>query len=109
MIRFNNILIDFNRDVWGYISLGYFKQRTIAGEVCTAARDIPHHLPGGWPSMAHSGCTAPHPCPRLPAPCQVGSSTMPHKVNPIDFENSEGNLGMANGLMDHLCNKLPIR
>eukprot|EP00197_Chlamydomonas_leiostraca_P002563 CAMPEP_0202857378 /NCGR_PEP_ID=MMETSP1391-20130828/341_1 /ASSEMBLY_ACC=CAM_ASM_000867 /TAXON_ID=1034604 /ORGANISM="Chlamydomonas leiostraca, Strain SAG 11-49" /LENGTH=519 /DNA_ID=CAMNT_0049536167 /DNA_START=47 /DNA_END=1606 /DNA_ORIENTATION=+ len=70
VIRFNNILIDFDRDVWGYISLGYFKQRTIAGE--------------------------------------VGSSTMPHKVNPIDFENSEGNLGMANGIMDHLCNKLPI-
>jgi len=70
VIRFNNILIDFNRDAWGYISLGYFKQRTIAGE--------------------------------------VGSSTMPHKVNPIDFENSEGNLGMANSIMDHLCNKLPI-
>lgn len=70
IIRFNNILIDFDRDVWGYISLGYFKQKTIAGE--------------------------------------VGSSTMPHKVNPIDFENSEGNLGMANAVMDHLCNKLPI-
>ncbi|GIL62802.1 hypothetical protein Vafri_16971 [Volvox africanus] len=70
IIRFNNILIDFDRDVWGYISLGYFRQRTIAGE--------------------------------------VGSSTMPHKVNPIDFENSEGNLGLANALMDHLINKLPI-
>jgi adenylosuccinate lyase len=70
IIRFNNILIDFDRDVWGYISLGYFKQRTIAGE--------------------------------------VGSSTMPHKVNPIDFENSEGNLGMANAIMEHLANKLPI-
>mmetsp|Transcript_18532 Transcript_18532/g.52048 ORF Transcript_18532/g.52048 Transcript_18532/m.52048 type:complete len:540 (-) Transcript_18532:280-1899(-) len=70
VIRFNNILIDFDRDVWGYISLGYFKQKTIAGE--------------------------------------VGSSTMPHKVNPIDFENSEGNLGMANATMDHMCNKLPI-
>ena len=68
--RFNNILIDFDRDVWGYISLGYFKQKTIAGE--------------------------------------VGSSTMPHKVNPIDFENSEGNLGIANGAMNHLANKLPI-
>ncbi|GAX82488.1 hypothetical protein CEUSTIGMA_g9915.t1 [Chlamydomonas eustigma] len=70
VIRFNNILIDFDRDVWGYISLGYFKQRTIAGE--------------------------------------VGSSTMPHKVNPIDFENSEGNLGLANAMMEHLVNKLPI-
>jgi adenylosuccinate lyase len=68
--RFNTILIDFNRDVWGYISLGYFKQKTIAGE--------------------------------------VGSSTMPHKVNPIDFENSEGNLGLANAVMDHLARKLPI-
>ncbi|MCL6269886.1 adenylosuccinate lyase [Sansalvadorimonas sp. 2012CJ34-2] len=68
--RFNTILIDFDRDVWGYISLGYFKQRTIAGE--------------------------------------VGSSTMPHKVNPIDFENSEGNLGLANAVMEHLANKLPI-
>lgn len=70
IIRFNNVLTDFDRDVWGYISLGYFKQRTIAGE--------------------------------------VGSSTMPHKVNPIDFENSEGNLGMANAVMDHMVNKLPI-
>ncbi len=68
--RFNTILIDFDRDVWGYISLGYFKQRTVAGE--------------------------------------VGSSTMPHKVNPIDFENSEGNLGIANALMQHLSEKLPI-
>lgn len=68
--RFNTILIDFNRDVWGYISLGYFKQRTIAGE--------------------------------------VGSSTMPHKVNPIDFENSEGNLGLANAILSHLASKLPI-
>lgn len=68
--RFNTILIDFNRDIWGYISLGYFKQRTIAGE--------------------------------------VGSSTMPHKVNPIDFENSEGNLGIANALFSHLSAKLPI-
>lgn len=68
--RFNTILIDLNRDIWGYISLGYFKQRVIAGE--------------------------------------VGSSTMPHKVNPIDFENAEGNLGIANALMEHLANKLPI-
>jgi adenylosuccinate lyase len=68
--RFNTILIDFNRDVWGYISLGYFRQQTVAGE--------------------------------------VGSSTMPHKVNPIDFENSEGNLGIANALMQHLAQKLPI-
>eukprot|EP00879_Flechtneria_rotunda_P010075 GHRR01010533.1.p1 GENE.GHRR01010533.1~~GHRR01010533.1.p1 ORF type:complete len:543 (+),score=160.53 GHRR01010533.1:171-1631(+) len=68
--RFNNILIDFDRDVWSYISLGFFKQRTIAGE--------------------------------------VGSSTMPHKVNPIDFENSEGNLGLANAIMEHMANKLPI-
>jgi len=68
--RFNIILIDFDRDVWGYISLGYFKQRLKDGE--------------------------------------VGSSTMPHKVNPIDFENSEGNLGIANSLMGHLAEKLPI-
>src|SRR5690606_29241212 len=68
--RFNTILIDFNRDVWGYISLGYFRQKTVAGE--------------------------------------VGSSTMPHKVNPIDFENSEGNLGLANAIMQHLGEKLPI-
>ena len=68
--RFNTILIDFDRDIWGYISLGYFKQRTIAGE--------------------------------------IGSSTMPHKVNPIDFENSEGNLGLANAVLQHLASKLPV-
>ncbi len=68
--RFNTIMIDFNRDVWAYISLGYFKQKTVAGE--------------------------------------VGSSTMPHKVNPIDFENSEGNLGLGNAVMNHLADKLPI-
>ncbi|SFM39973.1 adenylosuccinate lyase [Halopseudomonas yangmingensis] len=68
--RFNTILIDFDRDIWGYISLGYFKQKTVAGE--------------------------------------IGSSTMPHKVNPIDFENSEGNLGIANAVMQHLASKLPI-
>lgn len=68
--RFNTILLDFDRDVWGYISLGYFKQKAIAGE--------------------------------------VGSSTMPHKVNPIDFENSEGNLGIANAVFGHLAAKLPI-
>ncbi|MCD8548277.1 MAG: adenylosuccinate lyase [Aeromonadaceae bacterium] len=68
--RFNTILIDFDRDIWGYICLGHFKQRTVAGE--------------------------------------IGSSTMPHKVNPIDFENSEGNLGLANALFDHLAAKLPI-
>ena len=68
--RFNTILIDFNRDVWGYISLGFFKQRLKDGE--------------------------------------VGSSTMPHKVNPIDFENSEGNLGIANAILAHLGEKLPI-
>lgn len=68
--RFNTVLIDFNRDIWGYIALSYFKQRTVAGE--------------------------------------IGSSTMPHKVNPIDFENSEGNLGMANAVMMHLAEKLPI-
>jgi adenylosuccinate lyase len=68
--RFNIILIDFNRDIWGYISLGYFKQKTVAGE--------------------------------------VGSSTMPHKVNPIDFENAEGNLGLANAVLQHMSAKLPI-
>ena len=68
--RFNTILLDFCRDIWSYISIGYFKQRTVAGE--------------------------------------VGSSTMPHKVNPIDFENAEGNLGIANALFDHLAGKLPL-
>lgn len=68
--RFNTILIDFDRDVWAYIALGHFKQKTVAGE--------------------------------------IGSSTMPHKVNPIDFENSEGNLGMANAILNHLAAKLPI-
>ncbi|XXQ67246.1 adenylosuccinate lyase [Neisseriaceae bacterium B1] len=68
--RINTILVDFNRDVWGYISLGYFKQKVKAGE--------------------------------------VGSSTMPHKVNPIDFENSEGNLGMANAVLGFLAEKLPV-
>ncbi len=70
MARFNTILIDLDRDIWGYIALGYFTQKTVAGE--------------------------------------VGSSTMPHKVNPIDFENSEGNLGLANALFEHLARKLPI-
>lgn len=70
VIRINTILIDFDRDIWGYISLNYFKQKSLANE--------------------------------------VGSSTMPHKVNPIDFENSEGNLGIANALMEHLIIKLPI-
>jgi adenylosuccinate lyase len=68
--RFNTILIDLDRDIWGYISLGYFKQSLVAGE--------------------------------------IGSSTMPHKVNPIDFENSEGNLGIANAIMSHLAAKLPV-
>jgi len=68
--RINTVLIDLNRDIWGYISLGYFKQKVVAGE--------------------------------------VGSSTMPHKVNPIDFENSEGNLGLANALLRHFSEKLPI-
>ncbi len=68
--RFNTILIDLSRDVWGYIAFSYFKQKVVKGE--------------------------------------VGSSTMPHKVNPIDFENAEGNLGIANAVMDHLANKLPI-
>jgi adenylosuccinate lyase len=70
LARTNNVLIDLDRDIWGYVSLGYFRQRTNAGE--------------------------------------VGSSTMPHKVNPIDFENSEGNLGLANALLRHLADKLPI-
>ena len=68
--RVNTILIDLDRDLWGYVSLGYFRQRMKEGE--------------------------------------VGSSTMPHKVNPIDFENSEGNLGLANALLRHLAEKLPI-
>jgi adenylosuccinate lyase len=69
-VRINTLLIDFCRDTWGYISLGYFKQKTVAGE--------------------------------------VGSSTMPHKVNPIDFENAEGNFGIANALLSHLAEKLPV-
>jgi len=68
--RFNTILIDFARDIWSYISVGFFKQKTVAGE--------------------------------------IGSSTMPHKVNPIDFENAEGNLGLANAILQHLAAKLPI-
>jgi adenylosuccinate lyase len=70
LARFNTVLIDFCRDTWGYVSLGYFKQKVIAGE--------------------------------------VGSSTMPHKVNPIDFENAEGNLGLANAVLRHLAEKLPV-
>ncbi len=70
LARFNTILIDFCRDIWSYVSLGYFKQKVVAGE--------------------------------------VGSSTMPHKVNPIDFENAEGNLGLANAVLSHLAQKLPI-
>lgn len=68
--RFNTILLDFDRDIWGYVALNHFKQKTIAGE--------------------------------------IGSSTMPHKVNPIDFENSEGNLGLANAVLAHLASKLPV-
>ena len=70
MARFNNVLLDLCRDLWSYISLGYFRQRTAAGE--------------------------------------IGSSTMPHKVNPIDFENAEGNIGIANALLGHLAQKLPV-
>jgi adenylosuccinate lyase len=70
LARFNTVLLDLDRDIWTYISWGYFKQNTVAGE--------------------------------------VGSSTMPHKVNPIDFENSEGNLGLANALLRHLSEKLPV-
>jgi adenylosuccinate lyase len=70
LVRYNTVLIDFARDAWGYISLGYFKQRV--------AKD------------------------------EVGSSTMPHKVNPIDFENAEGNLGMANAMLGHFAEKLPV-
>jgi adenylosuccinate lyase len=68
--RINTVLLDLDRDLWGYISLGYFRQRVVRGE--------------------------------------VGSSTMPHKVNPIDFENSEGNLGLANALFGHMAAKLPV-
>ncbi|MCJ7816156.1 MAG: adenylosuccinate lyase, partial [Xanthomonadales bacterium] len=70
LTRWNTILIDFNRDLWTYISMAYFGQKTVKGE--------------------------------------IGSSTMPHKVNPIDFENAEGNLGVANALLDHLAQKLPV-
>ena len=70
LARVNTVLLDLDRDLWGYISLGYFKQKLKAGE--------------------------------------IGSSTMPHKINPIDFENSEGNLGVANALLRHLADKLPI-
>ncbi len=70
MVRFNSVLLDFCRDIWGYIAIGYFRQKTVVGE--------------------------------------IGSSTMPHKVNPIDFENAEGNVGMANAIFEHLARKLPI-
>jgi adenylosuccinate lyase len=70
LVRYHTILIDLCRDIWAYISIGYFNQKTIEGE--------------------------------------VGSSTMPHKVNPIDFENAEGNLGISNALLDHLAMKLPV-
>ena len=70
LVRFNQVVLDFDRDAWGYIALGYFRQRPVAGE--------------------------------------TGSSTMPHKVNPIDFENSEGNLGLANAVLGHLAEKLPV-
>jgi adenylosuccinate lyase len=70
VMRANTVLLDFCRDVWSYVAIGYFQQKTVAGE--------------------------------------VGSSTMPHKVNPIDFENAEGNLGVANALLDHLAGKLPV-
>lgn len=70
VVRFNTVLLDFNRDIWAYISLGFFRQRTMAGE--------------------------------------IGSSTMPHKVNPIDFENSEGNIGIANAVLNHMAEKLPV-
>jgi len=70
LMRYNTILIDFSRDIWAYISLGYFKQKVAKNE--------------------------------------VGSSTMPHKVNPIDFENAEGNFGMANAMLGHFAEKLPI-
>ncbi len=70
LVRIDTVLIDFSRDIWSYIAIGYFRQKTVAGE--------------------------------------VGSSTMPHKVNPIDFENAEGNLGIANALLSHLAQKLPI-
>jgi adenylosuccinate lyase len=70
LCRINTILIDFNRDIWGYISIGYLKQQSVAND--------------------------------------VGSSTMPHKINPIDFENAEGNLGIANALLHHMSDKLPI-
>ena len=69
-MRCNTVVLDLDRDLWSYISIGYFKQRQIAGE--------------------------------------TGSSTMPHKVNPIDFENSEGNLGIANAILDHMASKLPV-
>jgi len=70
LFRANTVLLDFARDMWSYISLGYFKQKPVAGE--------------------------------------VGSSTMPHKINPIDFENAEGNLGVANALLAHFAEKLPV-
>jgi adenylosuccinate lyase len=70
VVRLNTVLVDWSRDVWGYVSLGYFKQKTKPGE--------------------------------------VGSSTMPHKVNPIDFENAEGNFGLANAMLSHMSQKLPV-
>ena len=70
MMRFNHVLLDFDRDIWSYISIEYFRQRKVEGE--------------------------------------TGSSTMPHKINPIDFENSEGNIGIANALLDHMASKLVV-
>jgi hypothetical protein len=180
VMRFNNVLLDFDRDLWGYISLGYFKQKTKAGEVrvhsknsCffgrrglkenTAGPICPGHRKrqangsSQWPhpSVCHAQLAAdspgltcnnasshcnrhphasglpcrdahcyacrPPPCLTAPFLCylwripsyqpiaaQVGSSTMPHKVNPIDFENSEGNIGLANAMMEHMASKLVV-
>ncbi|CAA2933882.1 Adenylosuccinate lyase [Olea europaea subsp. europaea] len=94
IIQFNNILMDFNRDIWGYISLGYFKQvRRIHSFVLLFFKGVILDMLTLKP-ITKAG--------------EIGSSTMPHKVNPIDFENSEGNLGMANRGLSHLSTKLPI-
>ena len=98
IMLFNNILVDFDRDVWGYISLGYFKQ--VRATICYLS------------TISFFSCIMPNwyilNLKQITKAGEIGSSTMPHKVNPIDFENSEGNCGIANGGLSHLSTKLPI-
>ena len=104
--RFNTIVIDFDRDLWGYIALNHFKQRTIAGEIGSST--MPHKVNPIDFDRDLWGYIALNHFKQRTIAGEIGSSTMPHKVNPIDFENSEGNLGLANAVMAHLGSKLPI-